>query len=142
MHTKQNLGVELANETGVDASGNGSSKGLAILGGGGVVFQLRVTAAAALSTDKLDVTVQSTIDGSNWFDVAAFTQVAGDATPPVSLGQKVQTAKNESSVLDLTATISAGSKIDFCGNLFRAKWTITDVSAPSFDFTVHAAAMP
>lgn len=138
---RANQAVELANETGVATSGTGESKTLTALGSGAIVFALRVSAVAAVVADKLDVTIQSTLDGTNWFDVCAFTQVAGNATPPKHEGWKINAQDAEASVLDLTATLAAGAKIDLTGNVFRAKWTITNDTGPVFDFTVNACTM-
>ena len=44
----------------------------------GMAFVLDVTAAATEVGDTLDVFVQTKIDGTNWLDVVAFTQVLGN----------------------------------------------------------------
>ena len=43
-----------------------------------VGLTLDVTAAATAAGDKLDVKVQTLIDGTNWVDVAYFAQVLGN----------------------------------------------------------------
>ena len=141
MIIRANQAVELANET-VTATGTGDSKTLPALGGGGILFTLRVATIANAVTDKLDVAIESTLDGTNWFEICAFTQILGNASAPKFEGWKLHAQGAEASVLDLTAAVGAAAKIDAYGTVFRAKWTVTDVDAPSFGIVVHACPMP
>ena len=106
-----------------------------------VLLTLDVTAAATDAGDTLDVTVQTLVDGTNWVDVAAFTQVVGNG------GAKAFTAKiiGDAALaeFDHSASLSAGSKRDLIGDAWRAKWTVVDSGDgdQSFTFSVHALPM-
>lgn len=107
-----------------------------------VEFELDVTAAATEAGDTLDVFVQTTIDGTNWIDVVAFTQVTGDG------GAKRHIAKISRSAAEAMfengATLAAGSVRNILGKQYRARWVVTDVVTAdnqSFTFSVVANAL-
>lgn len=64
-------GVQTASVTGAAKPGYAGTSGL--------IFQLVVTAASG-TTPTLDVVIEDTIDGVNWFNIATFAQVTGAAT--------------------------------------------------------------
>ena len=119
-------------------SGTGSSASIITAWCTSVIFQLDVTAAATDAGDTLDVSVQTTIDGTNWFDVVAFTQVLGNGGAKRHVA-KVNATANQAT-FEASASLSAGSERDVLGAKFRAKWTIADAGTDnaSFTFAVHA----
>lgn len=106
----------------------------------GVLLQLDVTAAATSAGDTLDVKVQTTIDGTNWIDVAYFTQVLGNG------GAKAFAAKisaTEPQALFATTTaLTAGNVRHFIGDRWRAVWAITDATTQDASFTFSVKALP
>lgn len=106
-----------------------------------MVFLLRVTAAANTTDDKLNIYLQHSVDGNQWDDFAAFTQVAGDASTPVEELVIVNFAAGvEDEVRSLSdGSLTAGTALQGpVGKYWRVKWDITDVSAPDFTFTLKA----
>ena len=128
--------------TATDADG---TVGAGILGAGeaqAVEFELDVTAAATEVDDTLDAFIQTTIDGTNWIDVVAFTQVLGNG------GAKRHVAKilrsEPQAMFEASATLAAGSIRHILGKRYRARWVITDAGADnaSFTFSVTANFLP
>lgn len=78
-----------------------------------LVIQLEVTAASG-TLPTLDVVIQDTVDGTNWFTIATFTQ----ATTTTVAVQRVSTAFTDQ---------------------LRASWTIAGTT-PSFTFNVKTFA--
>jgi len=103
---------------------------------GGIVFELDVTAAATAVGDLLDVAIQTTIDGTNWVDVVAFTQVLGNGGAKRFYAKL--SATEPQAVFEGSAAISAGSVRHLIGNQWAVKWTVASSSAPSFTFSVTA----
>lgn len=104
-----------------------------------VEFQLDVTAAATEAGDTLDVFIQTTVDGTNWIDVVAFTQVTGDGGAKRHVAKILRAASE--SMFEASATLSAGSVRNLLGQKYRARWDVTDVatlSNQSFTFSVKA----
>lgn len=102
-------GVEFAASAARTASGNSG----AVLGFGDMVSlraQLDITAFAG-TTPTLDVVLEDTIDGTNWYVVGTFAQ-------------KVATGRE---VINIT--------IPFTDRL-RARWTVGGTAGPSFTFSV------
>lgn len=77
------------------------------------VAQLNVTAASG-TTPTLNVVIEDTLDGTNWYPVATFTQATGVGTQV----QRVNTA---------------------FGTQLRARWTVGGTTPNfTFDVLVHA----
>jgi hypothetical protein len=104
----------------------------------GIVFVLGVTAAATDSGDTLDVKVQTTLDGSTWTDVVAFTQVLGNGGAKHHVAKI--TANGTQAMFENGASLSAGSVRNILGDTYRCAWSITDASTDnaSFTFSVNA----
>lgn len=110
----------------------------------GVVFTLDVTAAATVAGDKLDVKIQTKLDGTNWEDVCHFTQVLGNG------GAKRFYFNVRSGVSYLLggtlefaggAAIAAGIHRSIFGDEWRAVWTVVNGGGThSFTFAVKALA--
>jgi hypothetical protein len=108
---------------------------------GALVLQLDVTAAATAAGDTLDVTVQTTIDGTNWVDIHHFTQILGNG------GAKRYYAKIVKDValteFENAAALAAAASRSILGNQYRVRWAITDATTDdaSFTFSVKANAI-
>lgn len=108
--------------------------------GDSLVFQLDVTAAATAVDDTLDVFIQTTVDGTKWTDVVAFTQVLGNGGAKRFLA-KISKTEPQAMVENATA-LSAGSIRQFFGRQYRARYVVvdTDTDDASFTFSITANA--
>lgn len=103
----------------------------------GLTIQLDVTADANPGT--LDVWVQTTVDdGTEWDDIAHFTQMGGTGTRYVNIstiaaGGTTDHAKGDAAMA--ANTVRQGP----IGSRLRAKWTIAGAGA-SFTFSVKGVA--
>jgi hypothetical protein len=101
-----------------------------------LTFELDVTAAGSLAGDKLDVFVQTTVDsGTNWVDVAHFTQVLGNG------GAKRYFAKLQADVamaeFENATALAAASQRALFGDQYRVRWAVTDGGGTkTFTFSV------
>lgn len=102
----------------------------------GMALVLDVTEAATAAGDTLDVAVQTKLDGTNWLDVAAFTQVLGNG------GAKRYVAKlsgeQAQAMFEVGSALAAGSVRHLLGLEWRVRWTIAEADAASFTFSVVA----
>lgn len=105
-----------------------------------LIVQLDLTAAAADAGDKLDVAIQTTVDGTNWTDVIAFTQALGNGGAKRFIA-KIDTTLAQAIIENATA-LTAGNVRNLIGESLRVKYAITnDADATvdsSFTFAVHA----
>lgn len=103
-------------------------------------LQLDVTAAATGSGDKLDVFLQTTIDGTNWIDVYHFTQVLGNGSAKRYYGKLIWDAAL-TEFENATALAAAGGRA-IIGDQYRCRWAVTDAGThvQSFTFSVTANA--
>ncbi len=104
----------------------------------GIVFVLDVTAAATDNADTLDVTVQTLLDGTNWVDVVAFTQCAGDGGAKRHVA-KVLAGAAESMFAD--TTLAAGNVRNLLGDKWRVSYAQADADSDG-TFTFSVVAMP
>lgn len=93
---------------------------------------LDVSAVATDGTDTLDVTVRTMIDGKNWVDICAFTEVNGTATKRIVA--KIIPRLGPSVITD--AALTAGSIRSLVGDKYMVAWTIVSGNAASFTFSV------
>jgi hypothetical protein len=104
-----------------------------------MAFVLDVTAAKTDAGDLLDVKVQVRLDGTNWVDVAYFTQVLGNG------GAKRHIAKVFSDVTQamfLDAALTAGNVRNILGQVWRVAYVQVDAdNNGSFTFAVTACPM-
>lgn len=101
----------------------------------GLVLELDVTAAATAAGDTLDVFVQTRIDGTNWVDIAHFTQVLGNGGTK-RFFCKITPVLAEA-LFENGAALAAGSVRNLLGPDLRCRWTVASASAPSFTFGVY-----
>lgn len=102
-----------------------------------VQFELDVTAAATDAGDTLDVSVHTTLDGTNFFPVVSFTQVVGNG------GAKRHIAKINSSAAQATfeaaAALAAGSVRNIIGDAWKVRYVQVDAdNDATFTFAVYA----
>jgi hypothetical protein len=104
-----------------------------------VSLVLDVSAAATDAGDLLDVKVQTMLDGTNWVDVAYFTQVLGNG------GAKRFVAKLVAGVAEAyfaDAVLTAGNIRNLLGDEWRINYIQVDGdSDATFTFTVKACPM-
>lgn len=107
---------------------------------GGIVFELDLTAAATDAGDTLNVYVQTTVDGTNWVDVVAFTQCLGNG------GAKRYFAKlsatEPQTMFENATALTAGNVRHLIGDQWRVRWDITDASTANASFTFSVTACP
>jgi hypothetical protein len=105
-------------------------------------FCLDVTALAAVVGDKLDVTIQFSLDGIVYYDAIHFTQLAGNGSAGTYwfVGEWTGTA---AAPVDLTAPLGSGvGRQSTCwGNYLRAKYVIVDGGAHGQSFTFSVSAL-
>lgn len=114
------------------------------LGGGpaaGVAFVLDLTAAATEVDDTLDVFVQTKLDGTNWVDVAHFTQVVGNGGATKRHFLKVLPEGNQGG-FEGASVLPAGTVRNLFGIDWRATWTIVDAGSANASFTFSVTAIP
>jgi len=90
--------------------------------------------AASVSGDTLDVYIESQVAGSNWVDVAHFTQVLGDGGPKRFIA-KVTRALGQSE-FETSVALGAAAVRHVFGLVMRSRWVI--VGTGSFTFSVSS----
>lgn len=120
-------------------TGNGSAVSFPGLPHNGIIIEFDLTAAATDAGDTLDVYVQTIIDGTNWVDVAHFTQCLGNG------GAKRYFAKILSSTAQAEfengTALGAAAIRNLVGNEWRVRWAITDAGTANASFTFSVIAM-
>lgn len=133
--------VALAAHTGSTASGTDTSYGtgnniIDLTGAGpinAVAFELNCTVQAADVGDKLDVYVQTSLDGgSTWVDIVHFTQILGNVGAAKVYYAKVENAAALTEFETGTA-LGAAAHRDFLGTHLRAKIAITNDADATVD---------
>jgi len=129
----------LASAARTAATGDGSAVKLPALINA-AAFTLDVTVDESTTADKLDVFVQTKLDGTNWTDVAHFTQHDGDAGAERYV-TKITADGAEAEFLN-SAALAEASIRDLFGDEWRVRWAITDDSgSASYTFSVSACPM-
>jgi len=105
-----------------------------------LVFSLDVTVDESTAADKLNVFIQSKLDGTNWTDIAHFTEHDGNAGAE-RYYSKVVVSGAEAEFLN-SAALAEATVRDMIGQELRARWAITDDSgSASYTFSVTATPM-
>ncbi len=99
-----------------------------------ITFVLDVSAAATLVGDTLNVYVQTMLDGVNWCDVVAFTQVLGNGGVKRYIAKLSATAA--CTMFENATTLTAGNQRDLIGDGWAIRWAL--VGTGSFTFSVTA----
>ena len=119
-----------------------------------VAAELDLTAAASDATDTLDVYVQTLLDGTNWIDVAHFTQCLGNGGAKRYVLKALADAAQAG--FETGAALGANAVRNLLGDQYRARWEITEggpgpgsgsgtghgAGTATFTFSVHLCAMP
>jgi hypothetical protein len=121
-------------------TGTGTVIGALPGGINGVILTLDVTAAATASDDTLDVFVQTRVDGTNWLDVAHFTQVLGNGGAKRYV-DKIH-AHGDVTLFETGSALSESAQRDLIGNGWRCRWVIVDASTDDASFTFSIVATP
>ncbi len=129
----------LASAARTAATGTGSAVRLAGMVNA-LVFSMDVTVDESTAADKLDVYVQTMLDGTNYVDVVRFTQHAGNA------GAKRYYAKIAANValteFENATGLGAAANRALLGDEWLVRWVITDDSgSASYTFSVTACPM-
>lgn len=103
-------------------------------------FTLVVTAAATDAGDTLDVFVQTKLDGTNWTDVVAFTQVLGNGGAKRYIAKVVAALAQDD--FEVGSALSAGEVRHLIGDEWRVRFAIADVSTDDASFTFSVSAIP
>jgi hypothetical protein len=104
-----------------------------------MAFVLDVTAAATDAGDTLDVKVQVRLDGTNWVDVASFTQVLGNGG---ALRHIAKVNADIAQAMFANADLAAGSVRNLLGEVWRVSYTQVDAdNDATFTFSVTACPM-
>ena len=105
-----------------------------------MVFVLDVSAAATDNADTLDVSVQTVLDGTNWIDVAHFTQVLGDGGPLTYINKIV--AGVAQAEFETGTALGAAAVRNLFGDEWRVNYVQADADADAtFTFSVTAIPM-
>ncbi len=99
----------------------------------GGLFLMDVTSAATEADDTLDVTVEGTINGTNWFEILSFVQVLGNGGA-IQHYEPIQLGANSTGFTG-SSSVSAGDQIAVLAASYRVKWTIVDPSGTNAAFT-------
>jgi len=132
-------GETLVSSTAITASGNGTVEALFPGSISGMVLTCNIASAGSSSGDKLDMYVQTKIDGSNWLDVCRFAQVLGDSTG-IRMMDKIH-ANGSVAAFASTDALAAAAQRDLLGSVYRARWVITSSTDPTFSASVYAQPM-
>lgn len=106
----------------------------------GVALVCDVTNADTDAGDTLDVFVQTQLDGTNWVDVAHFTQVIGTDAAKRFFAKLVPALAE--AMFENATTLGAGSIRHLIGERFRARWVIVDSGDADQTFTFSVTAIP
>lgn len=105
----------------------------------GMAFVLNVTAAATAAGDTLDVKVQCRLDGTNWTDVVAFTQVLGNGG---ALKHVAKISASAAQTMFADAELTAGNVRNLLGEVWRVSYAQVDDGTENASFTFGVTACP
>ena len=105
---------------------------------------LKVTAAAAGATDKLDVYVQKDVGkpgDPQWTDFIHFTQVLGNGGAIIQVAELVNDGTNPTAPMHAiqNQALAVGVNHGPWSDDWRIAWTVTDGGTASFTFEVEAS---
>lgn len=104
------------------------------------VFTLDVTAAATDAGDTLDVKVQTLLDGTNWTDVAYFTQCIGTGGAKRYV-LKLCPGDVAQAEFAVATALTAGNLRHLAGDAWRVNWVLVDADDDG-GFTFSVTALP
>jgi hypothetical protein len=96
------------------------------------IIEVNVTAVSG-TTPTLDVYIDTSVDGTNWINIAHFTQITGISRRYIQISEYGSQATSD---FDSTADLPAGSvRSGPWGSTLRVRWVIGGTT-PSFTFSV------
>lgn len=107
-------------------------------------FFLDITAAAADTGDKLDITVQTRLGNNVYVDVLHFGQILGDATPGVGtrLFGMITTGTGVTTPFGAGVALAPNAVRHLIGDDWRVKTNVVDTGAnAAFTFAVYVIPM-
>lgn len=106
------------------------------------VFTLDLTNAATDNADTLDITIQTKVDGTNWVDVCAYTQILGDGSNTLRFGMKVVAGAAQAIYTATTGLVAGNAVRNLVGDEWRVSWVIVDDGVDNATFTFSVTACP
>lgn len=108
-----------------------------------IAFVLRVTASEDDADDTLNVFIQTMLDGTNWLDIAHFTEQLGntDVSTPDSHILKV-VRDLATAEFEIATALGEGAVRNLLGKEFRARWVTVDPTGTDASFTFSVQAIP
>ena len=127
----------LASITATVTAGTNASVVFLTIPANGFIFTLDTTAVATDNGDKLDVWIQTDLDGTNWTDIVQFQQHLGDGSADREI-HKIIYATAEDDFVN-SAMAGVGTQRHLFGVRYRTRYVVTDTGAnASFTFSVIA----
>ena len=136
--------IVLQASTAVLLANNGDTSTAIRLPQGPLGFFLDITAVAADSGDKLDITVQTRLGNSVYVDVLHFGQILGDATPGDATRGfgMITTGTGVTTPFLAGSALASGAVRHLMGDDWRVKTNVTDSGAnAAFTFAVYVIPM-
>ncbi len=106
----------------------------------GLAFILDVTAAAMDAGDKLDVYIQTKLDGTNWVDVQRFTQLLG--TGGAKRYYAKITAGAAMTEFENATGLGEHNVRNLIGDDWRVRYDVTDTGTDDASFTFSVITCP
>lgn len=104
-----------------------------------VQLQMKCSAAASTANDKMNVYIDTTFDGTNWINIAQFTELLGNGGAKEELYTINPGAMTATTPINIAADAAAGAARHILGDRLRARFDITDDSgSASFTIAVNA----
>lgn len=107
-----------------------------------VLIVLNITASATEAGDTLDVFIDVSWDGTNWYNAVYFTQQAGNgaAAKEIAVLDAAYTTDPDA-VLAITADAAAGVvRQQLIGPYMRVRWVVTEVTTDNASHTFDVQA--
>lgn len=118
------------------ASGNTQATPVRLPVADSYAFIFDQTVATDANADTLDVFIQTRLDGTNWFDVAHYTQTLGDGTDAQRYVVKI-TADVVLTMYEVGTALAANAVRNLIGDEWAVRWVIADGGgAHTFTFSV------
>lgn len=99
----------------------------------GALFMLDVTVTATEVDDTLNVTVEGSLDGTNFFEILSFAEVLGNGGA-IQHYEPIQLGSNAAGFIG-SDTMAAGAQIAVLAAQYRVRWSIVDPTGTNASFT-------
>ena len=132
--------VTLATAAAIDATSTGTTA-VKLPVASAYAFVCDLTAAASAVDDTLNVYVQTKLDGTNYVDVVAFTQILGNGGAKRYIAKVTPGAVAET-MFENASALAAGSVRNLGGDDWRVRYVVVNGAGTHiFSFTVTAVPM-